>query len=71
MSRPQFEYKILNISRFHLKKVKFQEEMLSKFNELGKEGWELISAEGLSETSVFLKATETVEIIYVFKRQLF
>jgi hypothetical protein len=25
----------------------------------------------LSETSVFLKATETVEIIYVFKRQLF
>jgi hypothetical protein len=36
----KFEYKILNISRQHLKRETFQEELISKLNELGELGWD-------------------------------
>lgn len=65
----QFEYKIITVSRQHLKKETFQTEMVDKFNELGSEGWELISSEGIIEGSIFWRTSQTVEIIYHFKRQ--
>jgi hypothetical protein len=45
----KFEYKILNISREHLKQENFQEELMEKLNKLGDDSWELISIEGLTE----------------------
>jgi len=65
----KFEYKILSISRVHLKKKGFQTELMATLNGHGAEGWELISAEGLSEGSIFWKLSETVEILLFFKRR--
>jgi hypothetical protein len=48
----KFEYKILTISTAHLKKETFQAELITKFNELGSLGWELINAEGITEGSI-------------------
>jgi len=66
----QFEYKIITVSRQHLKKETFQNEMVDRFNELGSEGWELISSEGIIDSSIFWRISQTVEIIYHFKRQV-
>lgn len=65
---PKFEYKILNVSRTHLKRPNFQEELMQMLNELGENSWELINAEGLTEGSVFWKVGETVDILLFFKR---
>jgi hypothetical protein len=65
----KFEYKILNISRAHLKREGFQAELIERLNELGNEGWELINAEGLNEASVFSRAAETVEVLFLLKRK--
>ena len=65
----KFEYKIISVSRQHLKKETFQTEMVDKFNELGSEGWELVSTEGIIEGSIFWRVSQTIEIIYHFKRQ--
>lgn len=70
MKRVKFEYKILTISTAHLKKDKFQEEVLTKFNELGEDGWELINAEGITEGSIMWKVGETIELIFIFKRTI-
>jgi len=64
----KFEYKILSVSREHLKKETFQSELLEKLNALGDEGWEIISAEGLNDSSMFWHVAETREIIFIFKR---
>jgi len=66
----KFEYKIMDISRAHLKKENFQMELMEKLNALGAQGWELINAEGLNEGSVFWKVGETVDILFFFKRRL-
>ena len=66
----KFEYKILNVSRVHLNKESFQSEFLAKLNGLGQEGWELASTEGLNTSSFFSKATDTTDIMFVFKRQI-
>lgn len=68
MNRTRFEYKIFTISTAHLKREKFQSELLSKFNELGSEGWELINAEGITEGSILWRVGETIELIFLFKR---
>jgi hypothetical protein len=65
----KFEYKILNISREHLKKENFQAELMETLNDLGENSWELISAEGLTEGSLFWKVGETVDILFFFKRK--
>jgi hypothetical protein len=65
----KFEYKILNISRTHLKRENFQEELMGKLNKLGDESWELISIEGLTEGSIFWQVGETVDILFLFKRK--
>ena len=65
----KFEYKILNISRIHLKRESFQEELMTTLNKLGEDSWELINIEGLNEGSVFWKVGETVDILFLFKRK--
>ena len=65
----KFEYKILNISKAHLNKDGFQIELMETLNNLGAEGWELITAEGLSEGSIFWRVSETTEILLLFKRR--
>lgn len=65
----RFEYKILNISREHLKRENFQSELMNTLNNLGDDGWELINAEGLNESSIFWKVGETVDILLFFKRK--
>lgn len=65
----KFEYKILEISRAKTRKAGFQEELMEKLNELGAEGWELITVEGMNEGSVFFPVGETVCILFVFKRK--
>ncbi len=64
----KFEYKILNVSREHMKRETFQDEMLEKFNAFGEEGWEMIGAEGMNESSIFWRVAETTEVIFIFKR---
>ena len=64
----KFEYKILSVSREHLKKESFQSDLLEKLNAFGDEGWEMISAEGLNDSSMFWRVAETTEIIFIFKR---
>ena len=66
----KFEYKILDISKTHLKKEGFQSELIATLNDLGAEGWELITAEGLSEGSIFWRVSETVDILLLFKRRI-
>lgn len=65
----KFEYKILNISREHLRKEGFQSELISTLNKLGEESWELINTEGLNEGSIFWKVGETTDILFLFKRK--
>ncbi|GAB2817144.1 DUF4177 domain-containing protein [Ferruginibacter profundus] len=65
----KFEYKMITVSREHMKKDSFQTEMLDRFNELGNEGWEIISAEGLNGSSMLWKVAETTELIFIFKRE--
>ncbi len=66
----KFEYKILDISMTHLKKEGFQTELMATLNGLGAEGWELITAEGLSEASIFSRVSQTVDILLLFKRRI-
>jgi hypothetical protein len=65
----KFEYKILNISRNQLGSESFEQELMEKLNNLGDKGWELISIEGLTEGSLFWKVSETVDILFLFKRK--
>jgi hypothetical protein len=65
----RFEYKILNVSREYLKRENFQSELMDTLNNLGGDGWELINAEGLNEGSIFWKVSETVDILFFFKRK--
>ncbi len=64
----KFEYKILSVSREHMKKESFQTEMLEKFNAYGEDGWEIISAEGMNGSSMLWHVTETTEVIFIFKK---
>jgi hypothetical protein len=65
----KFDYKILNVSRSHLKNESFQSELMEKLNELGSEGWELITIEGLTGTSIFGRLVETVDLLFILKRK--
>jgi hypothetical protein len=65
----KFEYKILNISRAHLRRETFQTELMETLNNLGEDSWELINIEGLTEGSIFWKVGETVDILFIFKRK--
>jgi hypothetical protein len=66
----KFEYKILEVSRTKIKRDGFQQELMEKLNELGAEGWELITIEGMNEGSVFFRVSETVDVMFVFKRKI-
>jgi hypothetical protein len=66
----KFEYKILEVSRTKIKRDGFQQELMEKLNELGTEGWELITIEGMNEGSVFFRVSETVDVMFVFKRRI-
>jgi len=65
-----FEYKILDVSRIKIKQDGFQMELMGKLNEMGAEGWELITIEGMNEGSVFFRVSETVDVLFVFKRKI-
>ncbi len=64
----KFEYKLLTVDTLNLKKETFQFEIITKFNELGLLGWELINVEGIIDSTVFWKVGETKELLFVFKR---
>ena len=66
----KFEYKIITVSRQHLKKETFQVEMVNKFNDLGSDGWELSNTEGIIDRSLFWSVAQTAEILFLFKRQI-
>lgn len=66
----KFEYKILDVSRTQIKRDGFQLELMGKLNDLGAEGWELITIEGMNEGSVFFRVSETVDVLFVFKRKM-
>ena len=66
----KFEYKILDVSRTQIKQDGFQLELMGKLNDLGAEGWELITIEGMNEGSVFFRVSETVDVLFVFKRKM-
>jgi len=66
----KFEYKILEVSRTKIKENGFQQELMGTLNELGAEGWELITIEGMNEGSVFFRVSETVDVLFVFKRKI-
>ena len=65
----KFEYKIFNISREHLKRESFQEELMNTLNKLGEDSWELINVEGLNGSSILWKVGETTDILFLFKRR--
>ncbi|MFN4147596.1 MAG: DUF4177 domain-containing protein [Runella sp.] len=66
----RFEYKILNISREHLKQKGFQAELIERLNALGSDGWELVATEGLNDTSMFTQISKTTDLIFIFKRRV-
>jgi hypothetical protein len=66
----KFEYKILDVNRTQIKQNGFQVELMGNLNKLGAEGWELITIEGMNEGSVFFRVSETVDILFVFKRKI-
>jgi hypothetical protein len=66
----KFEYKIINVSKVHLAKENFQSELISTLNDLGSEGWEIISVEGINEGSIFWRVSETVDLLLFLKRKL-
>ena len=66
----KFEYKILDVSRTQIKQDGFQLELMGKLNDLGAEGCELITIEGMNEGSVFFRVSETVDVLFVFKRKM-
>jgi hypothetical protein len=43
---------------------------MGNLKKLGAEGWELITIEGMNEESVFFRVSETVDILFVFKRKI-
>ncbi len=66
----KFEYKILDVPKKHLVKENYQEELMSMLNKLGEQGWELITAQGLTEGSIFYRFSETTEVLLLFKRKI-
>ena len=66
----KFEYKILDVNRTQIKQNGFQVELMGNLNKLGAEGWELITIEGMNEGSVLFSVSETVDILFVFKRKI-
>ena len=66
----KFEYKIINVPKSHLEKENFQSELMTTLNNLGNQGWEIISVEGINESSIFWRVSETVDLLLFFKRKL-
>lgn len=66
----RFEYKIIKVSKTHLKKDSFQQELMQTLNNLGSEGWEIITVEGLNEGSIFWQVSETVDLLVFLKRKI-
>ncbi|MBS1511385.1 MAG: DUF4177 domain-containing protein [Bacteroidetes bacterium] len=65
----KFEYKIINVSREHMKSNDFQSDLMDKLNALGDDGWELIQTESINDSSIMWKAGVTTEFLFVFKRK--
>lgn len=66
----KFEYKILTVSKSHLGNENFQAELITTLNDLGSQGWEMISVEGINESSIFWRVSETVDLLLFFKRKI-
>lgn len=65
----KFEYKIITVNRNKLSKTAFQTELINNMNNLGNEGWELVTIEGLAGGSLFQREGYTTELIFIFKRK--
>lgn len=66
----KFEYKILNINMYSLKKESIQADLMNQLNSLGNEGWEVINMEGIIESGYFLRLTETTKLLIILKRKI-
>ncbi|QES90836.1 DUF4177 domain-containing protein [Rhizosphaericola mali] len=67
----KFEYKILDVDKSKLNKSSFQSELISKLNDLGSQGWEVISLEGINEKDYgFPTGTSTTSILFLLKRKI-
>lgn len=65
----KFEYKIITVNRNKLSKTAFQTELINNMNNLGNEGWELVTIEGLAGGSFFGGYGYTSKLIFIFKRK--
>ncbi|MCX8480777.1 MAG: DUF4177 domain-containing protein, partial [Sediminibacterium sp.] len=70
LSMDKFEYKILNINMYSLKKESIQADLMNQLNSLGNEGWEVINMEGIIESGYFLRLTETTKLLIILKRKI-
>lgn len=66
-----FEYKLITIDSSRLKEEAFQIELSEKFNQWGKEGWDLVKMESVNSGGFFRDGATTVGFFTVFKREIF
>tara|TARA_R110001592_G_scaffold55797_1_gene170525 strand:+ start:1563 stop:1769 length:207 start_codon:yes stop_codon:yes gene_type:complete len=64
----KYEYKLLTISAFHLRKNSFQVELEEKFQGWGDEGWDLVKMEPVNGGS-WIHWGRTSKFLVVFKRE--
>ena len=68
-----WEYKILNIDAERMSDGELPEDLNVQFNELGKEGWELVKLKPVLTSGFFFLffgwATSTDSFVAVFKRE--
>ena len=65
----KFEYKILSVNAVKMRLESFQPELMRTLNDLGGQGWELISAEGLNGGYLLNSTSQTMDVIFLFKRK--
>lgn len=66
----QYEYKIITVSVAHFNKENFQEELSTKFNDRGKEGWDLIKMEPIMKAGLMFQVGDTTDFVIIFKKQI-
>ncbi|WNJ17142.1 DUF4177 domain-containing protein [Pontibacter sp. G13] len=66
----QYEYKLVNINSNWFGKPRRQQEIHEHFNQWGAQGWELVSLTPIIEGNVFTNASDTKDLVAVFKREI-
>ncbi len=67
----KWEYMTISIEAKGVWNKNFNEKMsLQRLNELGQEGWELISVTPVERTGVFTQKSATYAFAFIFKRPI-